>query len=102
MRSAACSEELLPEPVGPVIRISPAGRENRRSSAATSSGKKPISSRPARSLCSGSKRMTVRSPESVISVDTRTVMGESSTVARKLPSCGRRCSEISISAASLM
>ena len=95
--SPAYSDEVLPDPVGPVIRIRPCGSPRARSTTTRSRSSRPTSASVlAFSVSLRNSRMTTVSPCIVGMDETRVSASCRSRRMRPRPSCGLRRSEMSM------
>ena len=93
---------VLPEPVGPVTRISPFGQVIHFSKRSRSLAVKPRSWRLVISTLGSKTRTTIFSPNAVAMLDTRSSTSRSARWVLIRPSCGRRRSAMFMPASTLM
>ena len=93
--SAAYSDVVLPEPVGPVTSRMPFGLWISSSVSAWVFGSMPSEFRSSRPACLSSRRSTTRSPCPAGIVETRTSTARPATRSEMRPSWGRRFSAMS-------
>jgi len=89
---------VLPEPVGPVTSRIPSGIEMTRSNVFWSSVRKPSSASPSLRPSLSKIRITMLSPWFVGRQETRKSINLFPTLLWMRPSCGMRCSEITMPA----
>ena len=100
--SAEYKVVVLPEPVGPVIRIMPWLAADNATSRSMMSGRKPSASSGTSAERLSRMRRTTFSPKAVGIVETRRPISSKPTFSFARPSCGRLRSETSRSAMILM
>ena len=101
-RSVEYSVVVLPEPVGPVTRMMPCGRDTSCSQRPASCGVKPSALKSLTAVSGSKMRITSFSPNAVGSVDSRiSISSPRGLRVLMRPSCGRRFSTTSMRPSSL-